>query len=158
MFDTIFGLPVHVLVIHVALALVPVSSVVAILVGLFPHWPDRARYAVLVLASAGVAAVWVAIQSGQELKERLQAGGIVARQIQRHQDAGELALWFVLAVWVLAVVLVILSRRPYSRAASRSVAALMLIAGTAATGQVLWTGHLGATAVWSCTISSSACQ
>lgn len=158
MFDTVLGLPVHVLVIHGVLVLIPAASLAAITISVVEKWRARFGYVVLALTTASLVLVPVATRSGQALKQRVNAGGIVARQIRDHEAAGELLIWPVLAVWVLTVVLLVLHRRPHSRAAARVLAGVMVVAALAAIGQVVIAGHLGSTAVWSCTIGSDVCK
>lgn len=158
MFDTILGLPVHPLVVHGVVVLVPVAACAAIAVAVVRRYRERYRYAPLVLTTMALVGAWVAIQSGQELKERLQISGIVARQVTRHQDAGEMLLWPVLALWVLTILLVVLERRPPAPRVMSIVGFLTVVAGVAALVQVTLVGHSGATAVWSCTIGSELCK
>ena len=158
MFDTILGLPIHPLVVHGVVVLVPTAACAAIAVVVLRRFRDRLRYAALGLSTAALIGVWVAIQSGQELERRLQAGGIVAKQISRHQEAGTLLLWPTLALWALTVALVVLHRRRASARVVSLVGFLTVVAGVTALAQVTLVGHTGATAVWSCTIGSELCK
>lgn len=160
MFDTILGLPVHALVMHVVVVLVPLAAAGVVAIAVVPRW--RARYGVLVLAiaTAGLAAVPVATRSGGKLEDRLGASGVVARQINHHQQWGERVIWATLAMWLLAVVLVLLDRRERQGrqgTAVKLVAGLAVLAAISAATVVTITGHLGSTAVWSCTVGSDAC-
>jgi hypothetical protein len=158
MFDTILGLPVHALVVHVVVVLVPLGALGVVAMVFVPSWRQRFGLAVLAILTAGLVAVPVATRSGGKLEERLNAGGVVAKQIRDHEDMGRLVLYPTIALWVLAAALVLLDRRGRSGGAVMLVAVLaVLAAGTAAT-LVAITGHLGSTAVWSCTIGSSACK
>ncbi len=158
MFDTFFGLPVHALVMHVVVILVPLAATGVVAIAAVPRW--RARFGVLVLliATAGLAAVPVTTRSGGKLEDRLGASGVVARQINDHQEMGELVIWPTLAMWVLAVVLVVMDRQRRRGAAVKVVAVLAALAAVGAGAQVAVAGHLGSTAVWSCTIGSDACE
>lgn len=159
MFDTVLGLPVHALVVHVVVVLVPLAALGVVGLALVPAWRARFGWAVLALATAGLAAVPVATASGRRLQERLHAGGVVAKQIDHHRSMGQLVLWPTLALWVLALALVLLDRRPArGRLAVNVVAVVAVLAAGAAAAQVAIAGHLGTTAVWSCTIGSSACK
>jgi uncharacterized membrane protein len=159
MFDTVTGLPVHALVVHAVVVLVPLAAFGLIVVAVRPSWRRAYAPIVALLATAGLALVPVATRSGGKLEERLDAGGVVARQINDHQELGELVLWPTLAMWVLAVALVFLDRRrDGSKAATTAVAVLAVIAAVAAAGLVSLAGHRGSTAVWSCTIGSDACE
>jgi hypothetical protein len=61
-------------------------------------------------------------------------------------------------MWLLAVALVVMSRRRVGHRALTVVAVLAVLAAGVAAGVVTRVGHLGSTAVWSCTIGSDACR
>ena len=84
----------------------------------------------------------------------------MARQINHHQEWGQRVIWPTLAMWLLAVVLVLMDRRGGRRqgTALTVVAVLAALAAVAAAAAVVITGHLGSTAVWSCTVGSDACK
>ena len=157
MFDTITGLPVHILVVHAVLALVPLGALGVIALALVPRW--RTRYGPLVLATTtvGLVMVPVATESGERLQGRIDAGGVVRDQIEEHVLWGDRVLWPTLALWVLSLALVLMARRGVRGRVVTVVAVLAVLAAAAATGAVTFAGHLGSTAVWSCTIGSEAC-
>lgn len=158
MFDTVTGLPVHALVVHAVVVLVPLAAFGVVVIAAVPRW--RRRYGPLVLATAtvGLVIVPVATRSGNELRARIDAGGVVARQIDEHADLGNIVIWFTLVMWLLTVALVVLSRRGRTGRSMTLVAVLAVVASLAAGGVVARVGHLGTTAVWSCTIGSDACS
>jgi hypothetical protein len=158
MFDTILGLPVHALVVHAVVVLVPLGSIGVIAMAAVPRWRERFGWAVLAILTIGVASVPVATKSGHKLKDRLHASGTIGKQIQHHETMGNRVIYPAIAVWVLGIALYLLHRRGRTGAAVTVVAVLAALAGVAAIAQVTYTGHLGSTAVWSCTIGSSACK
>ena len=87
MFDTVLGLPVHALVVHAVVVLVPLAAAGLVVVALRPSWRGGATLRVrwCSLATAGLAMVPVATQSGTRLEDRLNAGGVVAKQITTTQ-------------------------------------------------------------------------
>ena len=158
MFDTIFGLPVHALVMHVVVVLVPMAAAGVVAIAVVPRWRERYGVLVVAVATAGLAAVPVATRSGGKLEDRLGASGVVARQINHHQEWGQRVIWPTLAMWLLAVVLVMMERQRREGTAVKVVAVLAALAAVAAATVVTITGHLGSTAVWSCTVGSDACK
>ena len=158
MFDTVLGLPVHPLVVHAVVVLVPLSALGVVAISVVPRWRERYGVLVLLLSTAALVMVPVATRSGERLEERIDAGGVVARQIADHKQIAELVLWPTLAMWVLAAVLVLLTRRKRAGTAVTLVAALAVVAALLAGAAVVRAGHLGSTAVWSCTIGSDACS
>jgi hypothetical protein len=158
MFDTVLGLPVHALVVHAVVVLVPLSATGVLAIAAVPRWRERFGTLVLLLSTAALVTVPVATRSGGELEERIGAGGVVKRQIEDHKEIGNLVLWPTLAMWVLAIALVLMSRRSSAKGAVTAVAVLAAVAAVGAAGLVIRAGHLGSTAVWSCTIGSDACK
>jgi hypothetical protein len=158
MFDTILGLPVHALVVHVVVVLVPLGALGVVAMAIVPPWRQRFGFAVLAVLTAGLVSVPVATRSGIALRDRLGASGIVSKQIRHHQNMGKLVLYPTIVLWLLAVALVLLDRRGRTGRPVMIVAVLAVLAAGAAAAQVTITGHLGSTAVWSCTLSTSACK
>ena len=152
MFDTFRGLPVHALVVHGVVVLVPLAAIGLIAIAVRPAW--RRPYAPLValLATAGLALVPVATMSGQKLEERVNAGGVVAKQIQDHEDMARLVIWPTLAMWLVALLLLVMDRRGRSGPPMTVLAVVAVLVALAAAGQVAIAGELGSTAVWKCTI------
>ena len=154
MFDTILGLPVHALVVHVVVVLVPLAALGLIAVAVRPAWRRPYLPVVALLATAGLAAVPVATMSGTKLKERLNAGGVVAEQIHDHERMGRLVIYPTIVMWLLALALLYLDRKATPGKGVTIVAVLAIVGAIAAAGQVTITGHLGSTAVWTCTIGT----
>jgi hypothetical protein len=158
MFDTFRGLPVHALVVHAVVVLVPLGALGVIAIAVVPRWRQRFGVAVLAILTAGLIAVPIATRSGQHLFDRVHASGTVLKQIRHHENMGKLVIWPTLALWILALALVLLDHRGRTGRPVMVVAVLAVLAAGAATAQVAITGELGSTAVWSCTIGSSACK
>lgn len=157
-FDTVLGLPVHPLVVHAVVVLVPLAAFGVVVIAAVPRWRDRYGPLVLAAATTGLVLVPVATQSGKRLQDRIDAGGVVAEQIDRHVELGGVVIWFTLAMWLLTVALVVMTRRRQTGRAMTAVVVLAVLAALAAGGVVARVGHLGSTAVWSCTIGSDACS
>jgi len=89
MFDTIDGLPVHALVVHAVVVLLPLMAVLTIVVAV--RRGLRERYSWWVLAGNVVVAglTLVAKQSGEALRASL--GGQIAKE---HAALGTLLPWF----------------------------------------------------------------
>ncbi len=152
MFDTVTGLPVHALVVHGVVVLVPLAAVGLVAIALRPAW--RRPYAPLVaaLATIGLALVPIATNSGRKLEERINAGGVVADQIQKHEDMANRVLWPTVAMWLLAIALLVMDRRGRTGPQMTVVAVLSVVAAVGSATLVALAGHLGSTAVWKCTI------
>jgi ribose/xylose/arabinose/galactoside ABC-type transport system permease subunit len=166
-FDLINGLPVHPLVVHAVVVLVPLAALGTIAVALRPPW--RSTYGPLVVL-AGILSVIlcpVATSSGESLERRVGDPG-------EHARLGDQLVWFVIPVAVLALALVLLERRRTSASAASAggtspssasragspavltvVAAFAVIAALATCVQVFRVGESGATSVWGGQVSSS---
>lgn len=154
MFDTVLGLPVHALVVHFVVVLVPLAALGLVAVVVHPVWRRPYLPVVALIATAGLVMVPVATMSGKKLSARLNAGGEVAKQIHNHQQMGRLVIYPVLAMWLLTLALLYLDRKQTPGRGVTIVAVLAVVGAIAAAGQVTITGHLGSTAVWKCTIGS----
>jgi hypothetical protein len=177
MFDTINGLPVHALVLHAAVVLMPLMALVTIAFTIRPRWRPGLPWAVLGnLAALG--AVYVSAESGGELQARLsaQAGSVVAKD---HGELGSLLPNFAIAMVVASVLAYLLvGRTGRGRSARQSnshrewetveyepagaslpavilAVALVVGAGAAATAWTYRVGDSGAKAVWEDTISNT---
>ncbi|HVK27439.1 MAG TPA: DUF2231 domain-containing protein [Nocardioides sp.] len=152
MFDLVNGLPVHPLVVHAVVVLLPLGVVGTIAIALRPTW--RIRYGHLVVACTAVATVLVpvATSSGEELEHRVGDPG-------RHAALGDQLIWFALALLATSAALVWLARRrdagPGSGAALHAAAAVALVAAVAAGVQVYRVGDSGAQAAWGDQVASS---
>jgi len=140
MFDTITGLPVHPLVVHAVVVLLPVMAIVSVLVAVVPRWRKNAKWVVAANAVVLVAA-FVAKESGEQLQERL--GGRIAHD---HGEWGNLVPIFAFLLLAATAVLWFAVRRggvlvPISMA-------LVSVAAVAAIGMTVVTGDTGARAVW----------
>jgi uncharacterized membrane protein len=142
MFDTITGLPVHPLVVHAVIVLLPLTALGAIVVAVKPAW--NRRYGWLVLAGAVVSfgSAVVAKESGEALASRV---GFPAD----HVDAGGRVPFVALVLFIVIAVLWWLDRRSEERDGVGKVVAVasVLVAVVAIVSAVI-AGHSGATAVW----------
>ena len=104
MFDLVNGIPLHPLVVHAVVVLLPLATLGTLAIALRPRW--RTRYGPLVVAAALVAAVLcpVATSSGEELQKRVGNPG-------EHADLGEALIWFAIPLVVLSAALVWLQHR-----------------------------------------------
>jgi uncharacterized membrane protein len=149
-FDLINGLPVHPLVVHAVVVLIPLAAVGAIAIALKPAW--RRSHGPIVVAFAVLSAILcpVATSSGEALERHVGAPG-------DHAELGDQLIWFVipLAIFSLALVLLDRRRRAVASTAVKVVAALAILAGLATTFQAYRVGDSGARAAWGDRVSSS---
>jgi len=124
LFDTVLGLPVHALVVHGVVVLLPLMAIVTAVVACVPRWRARAAWPVVVVDAGMVAMTLVARQSGEALQRRL--GGQVA---QAHAALGKNLFWFAFAMFLasLVVAMVHRSRRATFGAVFAVVAGVLVV-------------------------------
>ena len=167
--DFINGLPLHALVVHGVVVLVPLAVLGAIVISLWPA--ARRRYGWLVVAFAAVSLVLVpvATQSGEGLERKLPENPL----IETHADLGDTLIFFVgplfLAVLGLMIVHTVAAKATAAAPSTQAtggtitetrtapgwtkvaliVAAVLSIGFGVASGvQVFRIGDAGAKAVW----------
>ncbi len=157
MFDLVDGLPVHPLVVHAVVVLLPLAALGTVLVALRPVWRVRLGPWVLLLAALATASVPVATASGEALAERVGDPG-------EHADLGGQLLWVALPMLVLLAALVWLERRaptrdrgdrPSDARLRTGVAVLAVVAAVLTVGQVYRVGESGARVVWGDRVSAA---
>jgi hypothetical protein len=144
MFETVMGLPVHILVIHAVVVLVPLAAVGVLLYAFVPKWRATLRWPVLAVATAGFIATPIAYVSGGELQELL--GLEEARDVQRHAEFG-LRTLIAVTIWWIVVALVLGVAARASAPATVLLVVLVLMTAVTTAGVVV-TGHTGSEAVW----------
>ena len=146
MFDTIAGLPVHALVVHAVVVLLPLMALLTLLWAWRPGTSARLGWGV-VAANAGIAlTTLVAKQSGERLQARLSQPGEPPVAAD-HQAIAQFLPWLALALAV-ASVLVQLLRRGSAGMPGRLTAALTAVVALAVIVWTVRTGHSGSDAVW----------
>lgn len=158
MFDTIFGLPVHALVIHGVVVLVPLCAVAVVVMFFSAVWRERLRLPILLLLIGAAVSAFVAKQSGEALLNRL---GLQGAQIDRHVQLGNIAPFIVIAFCVLYAAWFWLTRAGSTAPAAvtqgrlTALLAVTAIMGVVSLGWIVATGHAGSTTVWSGIVSST---
>ena len=157
MFDTIFSLPVHALVIHAVVVLVPLCSAAVVVMAVSATWRERLRLPVLLLLLGAAGSSLVAKESGEALLRRLRLTGDL---IGRHVTLGNSAPYIVFAFCGLYVVWFWFCRPTNTVAAATPARLKLLLYVTAAFGvfALVWvvlTGHAGSQTVWSQIVQST---
>jgi hypothetical protein len=155
MFDTILGgLPLHALVVHATVVLLPLMSLLTILVAIWPKWRKTSfALGVLVADLVVYGMAFVTQQSGEKLQARLDQFSPSPPELLDHAKWGQYLPWFALALAVAAALLYLGLR---IRGALLPIAVvLVILSGGAATAWTGLVGHTGAVAVWRSTISNT---
>lgn len=152
---TVAGLPLHILLNHAVVVLVPLAAGAVALHGL---WPVAARRLGIVTPLAALVVLVltpITVQAGEALKTVVG----VTPAIQRHENLGRMLLPWVIALFVVAVAEWVWShygpvwgQRMRARTRTEIRAALAAVAVVVAAGSVVMVvliGDAGARAVWS---------
>ncbi|MFG1674053.1 DUF2231 domain-containing protein [Micromonospora sp. NPDC049282] len=149
--DSVNGLPLHPLVVHAVVVLLPLAALGVVALAVRPAWRGRFGWLVVLVAALATAAIPLATQSGEDLEHRVGDPG-------RHAELGDQLIWFALPLLLVAVALVWLHRRADRPAGDRPktgsgalgvvVAVLAVAVAAANLVQVYRVGDSGAKAVW----------
>lgn len=154
MLDLIDGLPVHILVVHAVVVLIPLMALVTIAFTLRPKWRAGLGWAVLGNLVATGAAI-VAKLAGENLQTRLsnQLGQPVATE---HAELGDKLPYFAIALLVASVLAWALTRGTGAGFARVGTALLLVVVtGVLAGWWTFRTGDSGSRAVWQDTIANT---
>lgn len=157
------GLPLHPLVVHAVVMLVPLSVACALALAVVPGWRWLSRWPTATVAVAAAGASWVARLSGGALLEDrpfLLDAAPLRDQVLRHQQLGELlsltmagfALLVLLAAWSLPGGTALASgrgaRASRAPALERVLPPLLVLGALGVLVLVVLVGDSGARAVW----------
>lgn len=148
------GLPVHVLVVHAVVVLVPLAVLAAVTVAVWPAARRRFGWLAVGLTAVATACIPIATSSGEDLRDRLASTPL----IRAHAQLGDQLLVFVAALLVVLAALVWFARRPREApgAARRPMRLVVPVLAVLTVGfavvsavQVVRIGDSGARAAWS---------
>jgi uncharacterized membrane protein len=154
---TFAGLPLHPLVVHAAVVLIPLTALLSIGFAVLPRWRWLLRWPTAVASVVSIGLAFLATTSGESLEE---AKPQLRQLVHQHSQRGELLanLTIVLAVVVVAAAWLLPGPSGLASGkgdvASRVVVAdkvlpvLLVLAAVIVLVQVVLTGDSGARAVW----------
>ncbi len=152
MFDVFGGLPVHILVIHVVVVLIPLSAIGAVFIAVRPKALRLFGVVTIMGAAVGTIGAFIAKESGEQLSSRIGYP-------QPHTDYGNIfpiyALIYLLIVtvfWFLARGIPLNRNRPLWL---KVFGGVVVIASIAITYFTILTGHSGSEATWQDVIEST---
>lgn len=143
--DLVMGLPLHPLVVHAAVVLVPLVALAALAMSYWPSFSIRYGKPILILAVIAQISLFLAKGSGEPFEERL------GKEVERHADLGEIAPLTFIPLLVLLFVRWRMDRSGLSVGSAnirRMVSILLALAAILALVFIYLTGHSGAESVW----------
>jgi hypothetical protein len=157
MFVRFGDLPLHVLVIHLAVVVLPVAALTLIVFALVPRWRWFLRWPALLLGLGALVCAFVAKKSGEAF---LAAVPTLQKPVELHQQRGDLLFWFCLIFAVVAIVAFLLLSGPSALASGKGAKATkslpleivtqvaVVVIAVLVIWQTIRTGDAGAKAVW----------
>jgi uncharacterized membrane protein len=144
---TVFGLPTHILIIHVTVVGIPLACLATLAIAIRPAWRRRFGWWVAGLAVIMVPVTYATQLAGTQLYNHNSYLQTVAAQ---HKSLGSTLVWFVAAVAVFALALVLAEKRGYAdhHATMVVIAALAIGASAICLVRCVQVGDSGARAAW----------
>ena len=143
--DLIFGLPLHPLVVHGAVVLVPLVAFAALAMSYWPSFSRKYGGPVLILAVVAQLSLFLAKGSGEPFEERLN------KNVERHANFGEIAPFTFIPLLILLYLCWRMDKSGAtvgSAKVRRLVSVLLALAAILALVYIYLTGHSGAESVW----------
>lgn len=147
------GLPLHPLIIHAVVVLVPLSALGVIFLLVFPRFAPTFSPLILILLIASTVAGFIAENSGQSLSNRVGYPG-------DHAEQGERLAKLILLFTLLYITWFVIYRKSIKfksadKLLKNSLSVLLLLAAIASTTLTFIVGHSGAKASWEDRIKAS---
>ncbi|MCP2247120.1 DUF2231 domain-containing protein [Lentzea aerocolonigenes] len=158
---TIDGIPLHPLFVHAVVVLLPLAALSSVAIALVPSWRRRYAWPVLGVTLAGVAAVPVAKEAGEDLQASLAQRIGPNPAIEAHAALGDMLLPLALGFGVAVIALLVAGRLADRERAAEApttktwrvisvvVSVLVVLLAIGTTVQTVRAGHSGSSAVWS---------
>lgn len=140
-FDTIDGLPVHPLAVHVAVVFLPVSALALAFLVFVPKW--RKTYLPLTLIGLSIATVFtfIAKESGEALADRVG-------EPQTHEELGGILFPAAVGLLAVGVAFYFLQKSDKPKWLVQSTAGVAIAAVLSVSTLTYFVGHTGAKATW----------
>lgn len=140
LFYTVGGLPIHALVVHFAVVILPIA-VLGILAAIYlPKYASKFTFISLIAAGVGTGFAYIASQSGEALAEKI---GLP----QDHANYGDILPNVAAAFTIMSVVWYLVKNKKIT-VPIKFLNHLTAVVGIAVIGLTFITGHTGAQAVW----------
>ena len=144
-FGMLAGLPLHPLLVHSAVVLVPLVAIGALVMSYLPSFSRRHGKLILILAAIAQVSVFLAKMSGEAFSE------ILDKNVGKHAELGEIA-----PLVTLPMVALIYLRWRMDRAGSsignvvirRLTSVALVVSSLASLIVIFLVGHSGASSVW----------
>jgi hypothetical protein len=152
MLDTFQGLPVHALIVHATVVMLPTAAVLVALASCSPRFRTWIGPVPAIAAVISVILVPLTTSSGDKLQDVVDAPGTckgLHDAIEHHQELADWLIWLVVPLALVAILSYVLHRRGTpSKTVVIVLAVVSLFFGASVLVQTARVGHAGAEAVW----------
>jgi hypothetical protein len=147
--DSIGGLPLHPLVVHAVVVLVPLVALGVIAVAVVPRWSTTYGNLLLIATVVGTAAIPVATHTGEQLRAQLPPTAAIAH----HATIGDAMKWFGMLLLLAGIAMWWMGRRrkherPLGRGVELALRVVCAVIALVALGWAIRAGHSGAETIW----------
>jgi len=149
LFNTFMGLPIHILVSHFVVVLIPFSAIATIAIALRKPWREKYAVPLAAVNVAMLALTFVTMRAGEDLKDRYRGLGDTTTPKFDHESLGRTLLWIMAALAVAS--LLIWAAEPIRGVAPTAVLGLAGVVALLATSSIVFAvmaGHTGAESHW----------
>lgn len=150
--DSVYGIPLHPLVVHAAVVLVPLAALALIAAGWKADWRRHYAFPIALLALGGAAAAILAAATGGSLEATIRDAAGTRVRFGEHPQQGDTARLFAVlfamgatGLWVLEAGRERLKLQPWTSTATYAASSIL---GVIAVVTIVVAGHSGATLVW----------
>jgi hypothetical protein len=157
MFERFGDLPLHVLVVHLAVVVLPVAALTGIVFALVPRWRWFLRWPALLLGVGTLVCAYVAKKSGEAFETAVPT---LTKVVAVHAGRANLLFWYCVIFAVISIAAYFLlggrtalasgkgSRETISRPLEIVTQAAVVVIAVLVLYQTIRTGDAGARAVW----------
>ena len=144
-FGMLAGLPLHPLLVHSAVVLVPLVAIGALVMSYLPSFSRRHGKLILIVALVAQVSVFLAKMSGEAFSE------ILDKEVEKHAQLGEITPFVTIPMVVLIYLRWRMDRSGSSTGSvliRRLTSVALVLASVASLVVIFLVGHSGASSVW----------
>lgn len=150
------GLPMHPLIVHLAVVFVPLAAIIGAVYAVVPRWRWATRWPMVVSSVVATASVGYAWLSGRHYRDELVAAGASELRFQDHAEHADVLFWVtvtflacaLIAAWALggpsALVSGLGARRNHAPVIEWTTVVMVVILAVLMVAMTITTGEAGA--------------
>lgn len=144
-----YGLPLHPLIVHATVVIIPLAALTALLTLLLQRFREWAGWLPAGLSLVGLILVPLSTSTGETLEEHVRETAL----LESHSEMAEGLLPWMIGLTAMTLISYVVHRRstperPTRQAVSATIAILVVLSVVGTTVQVARIGHSGAESAW----------